>query len=673
MKVTYNWLKDFVAIKISPKELADKLTMAGIEVTSLEEKGGDFVFEIEITSNRPDWLSVVGIAREVAAVTNSKFEIRNPKIKNTKQEKSNFKIEIQDKKDCPLYTAKIIRGVKVGPSPEWLRMRLELIGCRSVNNIVDITNYILFERGEPLHAFDLNKLNSDTIIVRRAKSGERITTLDGQNRILTSDILLIADKNKPMAVAGVMGSKDSEVTEQAQDILLEAAIFDPIVIRRGRRKLGLESDSSYRFERGIDAETVENASEQAVKLIEEIAHGQCVLAKEAGSTRPKGKEVVLDIPFVSKILGVKIGPARIKAILHNLGFSVKNKPKNLFKVKVPHFRSDINSEIDLVEEISRIYGYEHIPSTIPKASPNISPADIKVGVRCIKNILVGLGLNEVITYSLIDKDLLSATEAAKTVGVLNPLSKEQEALRPTLIPGLCRAIANNLNQKQNYVNIFEIAKVFLSNNSQVKEELVLGIALCGERQFFVSEQGLIKEGVSILHLKGIMETLLRRLGAGCCVFDVKGGEIITINLGNGQIGTLQVLDKATVDKFDIKNRDVLAAEINLGQLLPTTNLGKRFAPLPIYPGISRDISFILKDDIAVTGILEAIKEKAQPLIKEVKIADYYKGKQIPSGFKGLTISCFYRSDERTLTESEVNPLHNAVSQTLADKFKAQLR
>lgn len=674
MKVTYNWLKDFVAIKISPRELADKLTMAGIEVTSLEEKGGDFIFEIEITSNRPDWLSVSGIAREVAAITNSKLKILNPKqIQNSKQEKSNFKIEIQDKKDCPLYTAKIIRGVKVGPSPEWLRARLELIGCRSINNIVDITNYILFERGEPLHAFDLDKLSPDSIIVRRARQAEKITTIDGQIKTLTPDVLLIADKNSPLAVAGVMGSKDTEVSGRTQDILLEAAVFDPIVIRKGRRKLGLESDSSYRFERGVDMETAIASSWEAVRLIEEIAHGQCVSAKESTTTKPKAREIILDVSFVSKVLGVKIPLAKIKTILQNLMFSVKTKSKNSLKVQTPHFRADVNSEIDLIEEIARIYGYENIPTTIPKVSPNVETADIKPGAVFVKNTLAGLGLNEIITYSLIDRELLNTSELEKTAQVLNPLSKEQEVLRPNLISGLARAIANNLNQKQNYLNIFEIAKVFSYENSRIKEELSLGIGLCGERQFFVSEKGLARENISVLHLKGIIEKLFERLGLKDYIFDMQAGGVGTIKLDSEIIGTMKTLDKATLDRFDIKNKDVLVAQINLERLLSKVNLDKRFTPLPIYPGISRDVSFIIKDDVIVTGIIEAIKAKAQPLIKEVKIADYYKGKQIPSGFKGLTISCFYRSDERTLTESEINPVHNAVSQALVDMFGAQLR
>jgi len=307
MKVTYNWLKDFVEIKIPPQALVNKLTMAGLEVTSLEPKEGDCVFEIEVTSNRPDCLSVIGIAREVAAITGKKLKllsaIRYPlSAKNSQL----ISIRIEDKKDCPLYTAKIIRDVKVKPSPAWIKKRLELIGCRSVNNIVDITNYVLFTWGEPLHAFDLGKIKGSTIFVRRAKTGEKITTIDGEQRALDSDILIIADNQNPIAIAGVMGGKDTEVIERTHDILLEAAVFNPIIVRRGRQKLGIQSDSSYRFERSVDAQIVEKASWQAVELIQKLAGGSCIFAKSSGLPQAKKKSLSLEVSTVNKILGVDI-------------------------------------------------------------------------------------------------------------------------------------------------------------------------------------------------------------------------------------------------------------------------------------------------------------------------------------------------------------------------------
>lgn len=677
MKLTYNWLKDFVEIKLTPQALADKLTMAGVEVTSLAEKEGDFIFEIEVTSNRPDWLSVIGIAREVVAITNSRFKPQNLNLNILiGKEKSPFAIEIQDKKDCPLYTAKIIRGVKVRPSPDWLKERLELIGCRSVNNIVDITNYVLFTWGEPLHAFDLDRLSQEGIIVRRGRKEEKITTIDGEVRMLDPEILVIADKDKAVAVAGIIGSKNSEVTENTKNILLEAAVFNPVIIRRARQKLGVQSESSYRFERSVAPETAQHASWQAIKFIQEISSGRCVLVKSCGKTQTKKKKITLGISGVQKILGVDTGAAQIKNILAKLEFKLKPKTKNNFTVEVPSHRLDIKSEIDLIEEIARIYGYEKIPKTLPKVSHQIAMAGTEGLVCLIKNTLLGLGLNEVITYSLIDRDLLIALglkESSCAIEILNPLSKEQEILRPTVIVGLLGCVANNLNQKQGFINIFETSKVFSGEGASIKEELVLGIALCGTRSLLL-QQGMVKEEASFLDLKGILESLLRRLGIKDYNFNAKDNpSTVVIYIKKEKIGTMTKLPRSVLEKFDIKNKDVLVVELGLERLFSYANLKRTFAPLPLYPAISRDISIILREGVAIDDILKAMKEKGSPLLREVEVVDYYKGKQIPSGYRGLTISCLYRSDERTLTEAEVNPIHSLVSFVLADRFSAHLR
>jgi len=703
MKFTYNWLKDFVEIKITPQALADKLTMTGLEVTSLEKIGDDFVFEIEVTSNRPDWLSVVGIAREVSAITGKKLK-RSPvtghrsPVKDRRQatgDRRQLAINIQNKKDCPLYTAKIIRDVKIGPSPDWLKNRLELIGCRSINNIVDITNYILFTWGEPLHAFDLDKLVSQSpvtshqslIFVRRAKKGEEILSIDGIKRTLDENMLIIASDmagktgdrrpatGKPIAIAGIMGGKDTEVTERSKNILLEAAIFNPILIRRGRQKLGMQTDSSYRFERGIDFDTAQNASWQATKLIQELTGGKFVLAKGAGLTKAKQKAINLEWETVNRILGLGLSPAKMSGILNNLGFKVKTRTKNKFLVGVPAYRQDVNLEIDLIEEIARISGYESIPRSVPLVKPQVGAGEIRDLVSLIKKALVGLGLNEVITYSLIDKDLLSifGIKEAQALEILNPLSKEQEVLRPSILPSLCACAAYNLNQKQDYINIFEIAKTYLGTSTLPKEELALGIALCGTKSLLL-EQGLIRENLGFLHLKGVLEMLFERLKIEDYSFSTKDCNWeIDIYIQTEKIGSMTMLQKNVLDKLDIKNKDVFVVELSLDKVLSFASLQKKFIPLPKYPGIARDISFILKQDISIREILGAIEEKCKPLLVDIKIVDYYKGKQIPDGYKGLTISCLYRSNERTLTEAEINPLHNLACSVLTERFSAKIR
>jgi phenylalanyl-tRNA synthetase beta chain len=670
MKVTYNWLKDFVEIKIAPQALAQKLTMAGLEVTSLEEHNGDFVFEIEVTSNRPDWLSVMGIAREVAAITGGKlknvsrirYHVSRKNVRRATCDVRPFSIKIEDKKDCPLYTAKIIRDVKVGPSPDWLKKRLELLGCRSVNNIVDITNYILFEYGEPLHAFDSDKLNNDTIIVRRAKNNEKIVTLDGQERMLNCEILVIADKEKAVALAGVMGGKDTEVTQATKNILLEAAIFNPIIIRRARQGLGLQSESSYRFERGIDPEIAEKASWQAVKLIQELAAGKCILAKISGITKTNKKSINLSISGVQKILDVQITPAKIKQTLASLDFKVKTKTKDKFTVEIPAHRADVNLEIDLIEEIARIFGYEFIPNTLPAARPQVSIGDTRGLVSLIKNTLVGLGLNEVITYSLINQDLLKGFGIGQeAIEILNPLSQEQGVLRPALLPSLVACIAYNLNQKQEYINIFEIASAFLN---PPKEELRLGIGLCGVRSLLL-EQGLIKDEVGLLHLKGIIEALFERLGIKNYAFNkAVEPQTISILVNQEKIGLIQRLQRGV---------EVFMAELNLEKIFSYVQLKKEFMPPPKYPSITRDISFILKEDLSLKETLDTLQKKGRPYLCQIRLVDYYKGKQIPQGYRGLTVSCLYLSEERTLTEAEINPLHNLICRLLTEQFGAKIR
>ncbi|MFA5149707.1 MAG: phenylalanine--tRNA ligase subunit beta [Candidatus Omnitrophota bacterium] len=672
MKVTYNWLKEFVDIKIPAKELADKLTMAGLEVVSLEEKAGDFVLEIEITSNRPDWLSVLGVAREVAAITRRELKAKNPKPE-TKIAKGNLRIEIENKKDCFLYTARIIRGIKVGPSPEWLRKRLELVGCRSVNNIVDITNYALLESGEPLHAFDLDKLNPEKIVVRRAKAGEKITTLDGQARNLNNNVLVIADKAKAVAIAGVMGGQETEVTLDTRNILLEAAVFDPIVVRRCRQALGLQSESSYRFERGVDLGMVEQTSLRAAQLIREYCFTQGVFFNSSGLAKCKERSVKLDTARAAEVLGVTIAPAKIKQALSRLGFVIKQKAKNILDVGVPSFRQDVKLEVDLIEELARIFGYERIPVSLPAVKPQVTANAKRALTSAIKEILVGLGLSEVITYSLTDKLTLNSLGfglGVQPIEILNPLSQEQEVLRPTLIPGLGRAVSLNFNQKQEYVAIFEVSNIFLGENKP-QEELTLGIALSGTKSFLL-EQGLVKDEAGFLNLKGIVETIFARLGISGYTLNNQGSSA-EIRIQNEKVGLMLSLSPQSLNKLNIKNKNVFMLELSLDKILSFTRRDKKFIPLPRYPGIARDISFILKEGFSVQAILVLLKETGRPLLSEVRITDYYKGRQIPVGYRGLTLSCFYSSNERTLAENEIQPTHELLCAELVRKFGVKLR
>ncbi|MDI6605532.1 MAG: phenylalanine--tRNA ligase subunit beta [Candidatus Omnitrophota bacterium] len=690
MKVTYNWLRDFVKIDIPAEGLAEKLTMAGLEVTGLEKKAQDSVFEIEVTSNRPDCLSVLGLAREVAAITGQKLRpprlvhspqsiVHSPQRKNCRLSTVDCRllsINIENRKDCPLYTAKIIKGVKVGPSPAWLKERLELIGCRSINNVVDITNYVLFEQGEPLHAFDLDRLAGLAIYVRRAKDNERIVAIDGEEKLLGKEALVIADKERAVAIAGIMGGKDTEVTEKTKNVLLEAAIFNPITVRHSRQGLSLQSDSAYRFERGIDLEAVESSSRRAAELIQALAQGECILAKSSGKAKAKKKSIILSTADTNKILGTRVSCARIKKILGGLGFKVAPRGKNKLIVGVPAHRQDLKTEIDLIEEVARIHGFDKIPTTLPLLVPKLIPGGEREAVSVLKNILAGLGLNEVITYSLVDRELLQGfmlPDEQEPVEILNRLSREQEVLRPHLVPSIATRIAYNLNHQQDYVNVFEVAKAFSSSAPGPKEELMLGIALCGIKSH-LTEQGLVKERFGLLHLKGILEALFERLGVKNYAFHPRDDHsLIGISAGTERIGGIFILGKDLLERLGIKNKTVVAAELYLEKLFSSARPAKSFIAPPKYPGITRDISVVLNADISIQKVLQAAQDTGRPFLCSIKIADFYKGSQIPPGNIGLTISCLYRSGERTLSEEEVNPVHALICRLLEEAFNARVR
>lgn len=676
MKVTYSWLKDFVNIKISPQALAEKLTMAGLEVVALEKVGEDFVLEIEITSNRPDWLSVLGIAREVSAIYGlalKEVKPKEPKIKP--KDLWPIKISVANKQDCSFYSARIISDIQVGLSPEWLRKRLESLGCRSVNNVVDVTNYVLFEFGQPLHAFDLDKLSQNEIKVRRASVNEKIITIDGQTKLLGPEILVIADSSQPIAVGGIMGGKETEVTLKTRNILLESAVFDPVLVRRGKQRLGLQSESAYRFERGVDPEAVLRASLVAQELILTLTSGKPRGFKSSGKSQMHSPVINLEIAYLNKLLGTAIPLLKAKQILNRLGLLVKIKTQDVLTVKVPSFRQDLKLPVDLVEEVARIYGYGEIPQTFPAVKPSKRILELKDFVGGIKIILAGLGLDETITYSLIDRQLLKKSginSEVELIEILNPLSKEQEILRPELFPSLLRVLAYNLNQQQERVGIFEIANVFSVQKDTVQEDLLLSISLCGVNAFF-TKQGLAKEEITLLHLKGILETSFARLKTKSFDFVQQEDGKISIVINQKSIGFMLDLPEQILSAFDIKNRKVVLAQINLGMLLGSINPEKKFLEIFKYPAIVRDISFVIKESASIADLLAAAKDKGSPLLVSAKIVDYYQGKQIPEGSRGLTLSCVYRLDSRTLTEAEITPVHNQICSLLEAQFGIKLR
>lgn len=676
MKVPFNWLKDYVDVSgASAEEVAHQLTIAGLEVVMIEKINNDSVFDIEITPNRPDCLSILGVAREVSACLGKR--IKTPKTKAIKKNmKEKPAIEIKDKKLCPRYTARIIRNVKVGPSPKWIADRLKTMGLRPVNNVADITNYCLFELGQPTHAFDRDKIKGG-IIVRCARKNEKIVTIDGKERGLKPDMLVIADDEKAVAIAGVMGSKDAEVTSSTRNILFESAYFNPVSIRRTSRSLGLISESSYRFERSVNKGGIVSASNRACSLITELCGGETGIIADVGEKDPKDVKIYLRPERLKRILGLEISVYAIKKILSSLQLTVAVSGKDTLIISVPSFRQDLKTEEDLIEEVVRIYGYDKLPSTMPTIVGHPTRIERpRVVSNIVREALVSLGGNEVITYSLISKDDLSSVKDIdddKLIVIKNPLSIEQEIMRPALIPGLLDVVSWNLNRKSSNFTIFELGKAYFKDANRFTEEECLAIACVGGASY-----KLVKEEPSFFDAKGILEALFKRLGISDILFKDRDfpyfltKEAASVWAGNEKIGYLGRLKKETLDRFDIKT-EVFICEISLKSLFSRAELEKRFKEIPKFPSAERDVSIIVKSGVTHEHIVSVIKETGGELVAKVELFDQYFGAQIPTESRGLSYSVEYRAKDRTLTDAEVGALHDKVCDALAQKLGARLR
>ena len=671
--------------KIEAGKAQSFLTMAGLEITSITDIDGDHIMEIEVTPNRPDCLSVLGIARELSAASGIAIKLPDSVKKNFMKKTSargNVKIEVVDRHACPRYVGCIMKNVKVGSSPKWLIDRLNAMGVRSVNNVVDITNYALFELGQPLHAFDLDKLKGKRIVVRRARKGESIVTIDGINRVLSPNILVIADEVRPIAVAGIMGGKDTEITSKTSNILIESACFEQVVIRKACRELGLASESSYRFERGVDQGMIFASSVRAQELVKEIAGGKTAGGmSDIGPGIEKEKEITLSLDDVARILGIDISPERIKDIFKRLNLGpIKKKDK--ISVTVPSYRQDLNRDIDLIEEIARFYGYDKVPPRLPSFTPQKTYQLEKRTTSLeneIRKILCGAGLNEIMTYSLTSRDSIEylGISLENLVSLRNPMSSQQEIMRPSLLSELLGVLNWNLNRKNTLLQLFELNKVYIMNkeSGQADEIMHLSIGICGNKPGNWKEK---PRDLDFFDLKGIIEILMDSLGAAGYRVEktehpsLKENMSIAINAGGRVCGAFGEVKEDVARKFDIK-RKVYLAEISLDALLGCANLKKTFVGLPKYPSVKRDIAILLDDTINASGIYDVIKEEARQLVKSVEVFDLYKGRQIQEGKKSLAYTIQYRSDERTLNDKEVNDIHKKVQDALIKRLGAQIR
>ncbi|MBI4358051.1 MAG: phenylalanine--tRNA ligase subunit beta [Candidatus Omnitrophica bacterium] len=678
MKISLDWLKDFVNVKGSVGKLSDVMTLAGLNIEQVTSIGSDTVFEIEVTTNRPDWLSHLGVAREVHAVTGNTF--RPPPFKITPRGKTErvFQISTPDRELCPYYSATLLEGVRWSETPGFMKKRLEACGIRSINFIVDVANYVLLECGQPLHAFDADLLHGTTISARRAKPNEKIVAIDGANYDLTKGDLVIADEKGPVAIGGVMGGKDSEVTEKTRNLLLESAFFAPTVVRHTARRLGLGSESSYRFERRVDPKGVDLARERAVALISRHGRiGSISRAFRSGRLPIDEPKITLKRSEVRRILGVQVPQSKIKSILSRLGLRV-SETTNVIRASVPSFRSaDLKRPIDLIEEIARVYGYNRIPETLPSptlAEPTVDP--ILVAEKKARELCVGLGFQEVITYSMVEESIVLKRGIAHGVRVINPKNRELNLMRPDLLHGLAQTTRQNFFAGQNDFWLFEIGNRYLPNGQKLpKEERLLALVVAGVgRSNFVEG----KRRNTLYDLKGAIQHLLLRFGLDQQVthapfedFIYKKGEAISLYKGTHPLGSYGTLSDKVRKQYDL-DKPVYYGEMSLERITQYQATELKVKDLPKYPPSPRDLTLILDESIPAQHIFERIKSLGGELVSGIDVLNRFKGSQIQQGKKNLSFRIYYQSRQRTLQNEEVNQLHFSIIDSLNRSFGAEL-
>ncbi len=644
----------------------------------LDEYLGDAILDLDITPNRPDLLSIIGIAREVAALTGK--SVRLPEMSYDEQGEPverKTSVTIADADLCPRYCASLITEVKVGPSPPWLEQRLLACGMRPINNIVDVTNYVMLEYGQPLHAFDFENLANRRIIVRRA-GDESMTTLDGEARDLSSDMLVIADGMGPVAIAGVMGGASSEVKDATTTVLIESANFNPASIRRTSTKLKLRSEASLRFEKGLSPELPMLALRRATQLMAELSGGK--IAKGIIDIYPGkrgAKPISLTTKHVARILGIKIARRKVAKVLGSLGFQCTPVSPGELSVTAPYWRIDVRLAEDLVEEIARIIGYDELPTTLPSgALPRYEPDPMRALKERVSDILVGCGMQEVITYSLVSLEVLRKVAPHVTqLRVANPITTEQEYLRTTLRPGLLHALSTNEKHEENSIRLFEVGKVYLPRVRDLPQERnMLAGVLCGtclDRYW-----GGGSEKMDFFDAKGVLETLFERLGVEASFEPTEEeffspGSRAAVVVGGKSVGVLGELHPRVAERYDISSGPVYLFEIDLERLLPATTAPPKYRQIPKFPTTLRDIALVVNEETPSKSVKDIVE--GFPLVARVTLFDVYTGKQVPQGKKSLAFRIAYQSPSRTLTDEEVNRAQQEIVNRLARELGAAIR
>ncbi|MGB2691556.1 MAG: phenylalanine--tRNA ligase subunit beta [Thermodesulfobacteriota bacterium] len=642
----------------------------------------DVVFEVGITPNRPDCLSVIGVAREVAALTGKTATYPNVQIAEEGEDINNSaNVELLDPEKCPRYSCRVIKDVTIGPSPDWLKRRLESSDIRSINNVVDITNLVLLEFGQPLHAFDYDLLEDSKIVVRAAHDGETIKTLDDIERKLTEEDLLICDGKKPVALAGVMGGANTEVSETTKNVLLESAYFDPVTVRRTSKKTGLRSESSYRFERGVDPNSVVKALDRAAQLIKELTQGEIASGVvDIYPTPIEPGEVSLSLDKANRVLGTNISSDELTRIANGLEFEVISSSGNEFTFRIPTFRVDITREIDLIEEAARLHGYNNIPTTLPAVRMKSDNVNINKFVQDkFKEVFISSGFNEVINYSFEDHELLNNINKTEGLKILNPLTTESSVMRTSLVPGLLKNAALNLNHQEQDLRLFEIGKVYLpKENSELPNEVRKIAATAtgtrmpefwGKKEFdFFDFKSILQKGFQILNIWNDVEFQDAQE-----IEFLHPGKSVRLFLDGKEFGYLGELHPDLSEKLEISKK-LYVLEIDLDQTAAISKeQRKSFKPLPKFPSVRRDIALIVDEAIPVGGILDEIDKVGSSLIEDAAIFDVYTGEHVEEGKKSVAVSLHLRASDKTLTEEEINKVQEKTLKKLGLALGAELR
>ncbi len=672
MKILLSWLREFVDLPESPQELARSLTMAGLTVEGILEEQGETLFDIDVTANRPDVMNHLGVAREVGAIFGR--PVRRPGIhlrEDPRPAAAAASVEIADPDLCPRYTARVALGVKVGPAPDWMKKRLELCGIRSINNVADITNYVLLECGHPTHAFDLDTLQGPKIIVRRARPGERLVTLDGVERTLQPDHLVIADAGRAVALAGIMGGVETEISLRTKNVLIESAWFDPASIRRTARRHGMHTEASHRFERGADIEAAPWANDRIAALLEQLA-GAAVLAGviDAYPGKITRAPIRLRPAEVRRHLGVEIPPPEIERILQSLGFRVEGG-----QVTPPSARLDVEREIDLIEEIARIWGYDRFPLRLPEWSGQAEFSGHAARERRVRDTARSLGYDETITYAFASPADTARFGEWPAVPVRNPLSELHGFLRNSAVPGLLRAVEWNLHRGQTDVRLFEVGRLYRQEGDGFAEPDILALAATGRVRppawndparpcdFYDLK-------ADVLRLVGIFETGDLRLSPDRPAPYYRAGHAASLLVRGLEAARWGELDPALTAERKLR-QPVFVAEIRLDRLYELPLREPRFRPLPRVPAVDRDFSILLPEGTRFEQIVEAVGPR--PYLERLEPVEIFRGGQVPPGKFSLLLRAVWQREDESLTDAEVNEYARALMDALREKLGAEQR